>query len=502
MLVCGSGCSVDGPTESLGEDPGLDQFMEAYCEMLVKYEQELSKPFKEALVFLQRVDPCFILATWQGNYWGSWASWNFVPPEKKDQCWHAFIQHCYWEDQFHDEIYLKWKKQTQVTTEQAKKKSAKAAKSRKSAPVGKKMHKHGAGPRCFLSIEYKMMVDEGLDEPPSYTALARKTHTGKDGSFLDERIEKLVLEVEEAVEQMLQDGSPLGDSQTDSTAASNAKGKTKKGTVYGLGSVQYKNSSASVPIPVSLKRNLDVDMRMSGFETTISKVKEDITGVKEDFSALKAEINAFKTEVTGGCQLAKQLSTLFYKLSNLKLPLLPQLHNHFSLKLSHNLKLSILTALLYQGYGETAVDRNNNGSFEEEVDMNNEFIDPQAEDRELKGQLLRKYSGYLGSLKQEFMKKRKKGKLPKEARQQLLDWWSRHYKWPYPPEQQKLALAESTGLDQKQINNWFINQRKRHWKRSEDMQFVVMDATRPHHYFMDNVLGNPFPTDHITSTML
>ncbi|KAJ6978662.1 Homeobox protein SHOOT MERISTEMLESS [Populus alba x Populus x berolinensis] len=51
-----------------------------------------------------------------------------------------------------------------------------------------------------------------------------------------------------------------------------------------------------------------------------------------------------------------------------------------------------------------------------------------AEDQELKGQLLRRYSGYLGSLKQEFMKKRKKGKLPKEARQQLLDWWSRHCK--------------------------------------------------------------------------
>jgi transposase InsO family protein len=85
--------------------------------------------------------------------------------------------------------------------------------------------------------------------------------------------------------------------------------------------------------------------------------------------------------------------------------------------------------LLLSAFGE-AVDRN--GSSEEEVDLNNNFIDPQAEDRELKGQLLRKYSGYLGSLKQEFMKKRKKGKLPKEARQQLLDWWSRHYKWPYP----------------------------------------------------------------------
>ncbi|XP_073307583.1 homeobox protein knotted-1-like LET6 isoform X2 [Primulina huaijiensis] len=139
-----------------------------------------------------------------------------------------------------------------------------------------------------------------------------------------------------------------------------------------------------------------------------------------------------------------------------------------------------------------AVDRN--GSSEEEFDVNNSFIDPQAEDIELKGQLLRKYSGYLGNLKQEFMKKRKKGKLPKEARQQLLDWWSRHYKWPYPSESQKLALAESTGLDQKQINNWFINQRKRHWKPSEDMQFVVMDAAHPH-YYMDNIMGNPFPMD-------
>ncbi|KAL4585371.1 hypothetical protein LXL04_009990 [Taraxacum kok-saghyz] len=145
--------------------------------------------------------------------------------------------------------------------------------------------------------------------------------------------------------------------------------------------------------------------------------------------------------------------------------------------------------------GEGGMDRN--GSSEEDLDVdvnNNNMVDPQAEESELKGQLLRKYSGYLGSLKQEFMKKRKKGKLPKEARQQLLDWWTRHYKWPYPSEAQKLALAESTGLDQKQINNWFINQRKRHWKPSEDMQFVVMDAAHPH-YYIDNIFGNPYPMD-------
>ncbi|KAJ6974188.1 hypothetical protein NC653_030310 [Populus alba x Populus x berolinensis] len=36
-------------------------------------------------------------------------------------------------------------------------------------------------------------------------------------------------------------------------------------------------------------------------------------------------------------------------------------------------------------------------------------------------------------------------------------------------EEEKAKLSEITGLDQKQINNWFINQRKRHWKPSKDM---------------------------------
>lgn len=43
-------------------------------------------------------------------------------------------------------------------------------------------------------------------------------------------------------------------------------------------------------------------------------------------------------------------------------------------------------------------------------------------------------------------------------------------------ETDKVSLAEATGLDQKQINNWFINQRKRHWKPSENMQIAVMDS--------------------------
>ncbi|KAI7728846.1 hypothetical protein M8C21_023825 [Ambrosia artemisiifolia] len=107
------------------------------------------------------------------------------------------------------------------------------------------------------------------------------------------------------------------------------------------------------------------------------------------------------------------------------------------------------------------------------------------EDQELKDTLLRKFGGHISSLKHEFSKKKKKGKLPSEARKTLLQWWDSHYKWPYPTEADKISLAESTGLDQKQINNWFINQRKRHWKPSENMQLAIMGGFSGHDFYND-----------------
>ncbi|RWW33707.1 hypothetical protein GW17_00001554, partial [Ensete ventricosum] len=114
-------------------------------------------------------------------------------------------------------------------------------------------------------------------------------------------------------------------------------------------------------------------------------------------------------------------------------------------------------------------------------------INPCTEEKELRLHLLKKYGGYLSSLRQELSKKKKNGKLPKEARQKLLKWWELHNKWPYPSqEKEKAALAELTGLDQKQINNWFINQRKRHWRPSEDTQ---LDGFHPPNAAVLNMEG-------------
>jgi len=52
--------------------------------------------------------------------------------------------------------------------------------------------------------------------------------------------------------------------------------------------------------------------------------------------------------------------------------------------------------------------------------------------QELKDNLLSRYSGYITNLKHEFSRKKKKEKLPKEAKKILLSWWNIHFKWPYP----------------------------------------------------------------------
>ena len=83
----------------------------------------------------------------------------------------------------------------------------------------------------------------------------------------------------------------------------------------------------------------------------------------------------------------------------------------------------------------------------------------------LRESLKRKYASSILSLKDEFLKKRKKGKLPAVATDALKEWWRERVVWPYPTEADKATLGRRTGLNPTQINNWFINQRKRHWHK-------------------------------------
>ncbi|CDY41448.1 BnaA08g20500D [Brassica napus] len=39
-----------------GADPELDEFMETYCEILVKYKSDLARPFDEATTFLNKIE--------------------------------------------------------------------------------------------------------------------------------------------------------------------------------------------------------------------------------------------------------------------------------------------------------------------------------------------------------------------------------------------------------------------------------------------------------------
>ena len=66
-------------------------------------------------------------------------------------------------------------------------------------------------------------------------------------------------------------------------------------------------------------------------------------------------------------------------------------------------------------------------------------------------------SGFLSKKKQMG----KRGVLPKQATNVMKQWLFQHLIHPYPSEEEKKQLAEETNLSNLQVNNWFINARRR-----------------------------------------
>ncbi|CAH8378069.1 unnamed protein product [Eruca vesicaria subsp. sativa] len=72
---------------------------------------------------------------------------------------------------------------------------------------------------------------------------------------------------------------------------------TSKGGIYGIGSVQFRDYEPRQSVPASLKRSLDMDLRVSGIETNAEHVQATVELLKTDMATLKEDFLAFKTEM-------------------------------------------------------------------------------------------------------------------------------------------------------------------------------------------------------------
>ncbi|XP_042376559.1 homeobox protein knotted-1-like 13 isoform X2 [Zingiber officinale] len=98
--------------------------------------------------------------------------------------------------------------------------------------------------------------------------------------------------------------------------------------------------------------------------------------------------------------------------------------------------------------------------------------------KELKQELKQGYKEKLADIREEILRKRRAGRLPGGTTCLLKAWWQSHSKWPYPTEEDKVTLVRQTGLQLKQINNWFINQRKRNWQNNTSSSASLKNKCR------------------------
>ncbi|CAN3372652.1 hypothetical protein DIRU0_C06282 [Diutina rugosa] len=68
------------------------------------------------------------------------------------------------------------------------------------------------------------------------------------------------------------------------------------------------------------------------------------------------------------------------------------------------------------------------------------------------------------------LKRKTRNNLPKETTYILLKWLNDHLNHPYPNSFEKNQLMMSTGLNQQQLSNWFINARRRKIKSMKEQK--------------------------------
>eukprot|EP00581_Thalassiosira_minuscula_P002659 CAMPEP_0183744976 /NCGR_PEP_ID=MMETSP0737-20130205/66002_1 /TAXON_ID=385413 /ORGANISM="Thalassiosira miniscula, Strain CCMP1093" /LENGTH=493 /DNA_ID=CAMNT_0025980631 /DNA_START=295 /DNA_END=1776 /DNA_ORIENTATION=+ len=100
-------------------------------------------------------------------------------------------------------------------------------------------------------------------------------------------------------------------------------------------------------------------------------------------------------------------------------------------------------------------------------------------------------------------KRRKPNPLPSSTVEYLKAWMMSpdHIAHPYPTEQEKAQIMAETGIELKQLTNWFVNNRKRYWKpRVESKLGVFAQAgigTAAAAAALSASGGGPTPTHHM-----
>jgi hypothetical protein len=75
---------------------------------------------------------------------------------------------------------------------------------------------------------------------------------------------------------------------------------------------------------------------------------------------------------------------------------------------------------------------------------------------------------------------KKPASLPQETVDYLKAWMMspEHIAHPYPTEQEKAQIMAETGIELKQLTNWFVNNRKRYWKPRVEAKLTVDEGGR------------------------
>nr|VDD10649.1 unnamed protein product [Brassica oleracea] len=201
------------------------------------------------------IDPSvnsFIRATWQGYYMGPWRVGGRFLMKGGNHGGKGLCKISIGTLEFNDLVYGLWKKETWTTIgERIRKK--------------KRQHKK---PNYINDADWTLLLENWR---PMQLKRRAKRLQNLASLILCVKILVLVLTVFPFPSQ-------------------NAKGK--RGHVYGLGSAQYREYAPSSRVPNGLARNLELEMRVGGLETSLQSVTADIAEVKQDVSEMKQDFAA------------------------------------------------------------------------------------------------------------------------------------------------------------------------------------------------------------------